>query len=170
MHLIQSLKNEFCFDFPLFSKYPATSINSYFYKMTLNFISQHWAMFGVNCKPKAMELRKAGLTSSLKEPREMLITLLVFNFVVSSSCKEISVSLQFTSLCCINFFFAGLRNWQNTLLSPEWVQVIMWLTLIGRGFWMLLECGGGLNQPAPSRSPKNTVKNQKKIFGFSESS
>ena len=34
MHLIQSLKNEFCFDLPLFSKYPATSINSYFYKMT----------------------------------------------------------------------------------------------------------------------------------------
>ena len=35
MHLIQSLKNEFSFDFPIFSKYPATSINSYFYKMTL---------------------------------------------------------------------------------------------------------------------------------------
>ena len=35
MHLIQSLKNEFCFDLPMFSKYPATSINSYFYKMTL---------------------------------------------------------------------------------------------------------------------------------------
>ena len=29
------------------------------------------------------------------------------------------------------------------------------LTLIGRGFWMLLEWGGG----APSRSPQNTVKN-----------
>ena len=36
MHLIQSLKNEFCFDLPIFSKYPATSINSYFYKMTLD--------------------------------------------------------------------------------------------------------------------------------------
>ena len=35
MHLIQSLKNEFCFDLSMFSKYPATSINSYFYKMTL---------------------------------------------------------------------------------------------------------------------------------------
>ena len=35
MHLIQSLKNEICFDLPLFSKYPATSINRYFYKMTL---------------------------------------------------------------------------------------------------------------------------------------
>ena len=35
MHLIQSLKNEFSFDLPMFSKYPATSINSYFYKMTL---------------------------------------------------------------------------------------------------------------------------------------
>ena len=35
MHLIQSLKNEFCFDLPMFSKYPATSINSYFYKVTL---------------------------------------------------------------------------------------------------------------------------------------
>ena len=35
MHLIHSLKNEFCFDLPMFSKYPATSINSYFYKMTL---------------------------------------------------------------------------------------------------------------------------------------
>ena len=29
-------KNEFCFDLPMFSKYPATSISSYFYKMTLN--------------------------------------------------------------------------------------------------------------------------------------
>ena len=35
MHLIQSLENEFCFDLPMFSKYLATSINSYFYKMTL---------------------------------------------------------------------------------------------------------------------------------------
>ena len=35
MHMIQSLKNEFCFDLPMFSKYPATSKNSYFYKMTL---------------------------------------------------------------------------------------------------------------------------------------
>ena len=35
MHLIQSLKNQFCFDLPMFSKYPATSINGYFYKMTL---------------------------------------------------------------------------------------------------------------------------------------
>ena len=35
MHLIQYLKNEFCFDLPMFSKYPATSINSYFYKTTL---------------------------------------------------------------------------------------------------------------------------------------
>ena len=35
MHLLQSLKNEFCFDLPMFSKYPATPINSYFYKMTL---------------------------------------------------------------------------------------------------------------------------------------
>ena len=29
MDLIQSLKNEFCFDLPMFSKYLATSINSY---------------------------------------------------------------------------------------------------------------------------------------------
>ena len=35
MHLIQSLENEFCFDLPIVSEYPATSINSYFYKMTL---------------------------------------------------------------------------------------------------------------------------------------
>ena len=35
MYLIQSLNNEFSFDLPLFSKYLATSINSYFYKMTL---------------------------------------------------------------------------------------------------------------------------------------
>ena len=27
MHLIQSLKNKFCFDLAMFSKYPATSIN-----------------------------------------------------------------------------------------------------------------------------------------------
>ena len=40
------------------------------------------------------------------------------------------------------------------------------LTLIGRGFWMLLESGGGLNQPTPSRSPQNTVKNQKNFFDF----
>ena len=38
------------------------------------------------------------------------------------------------------------------------------LTLMERGFWMLLERGGGLNQPAPSRSPQNTVKNQKFFF------
>jgi len=38
MQLIQSLKNEFCFDLPLFSKYPATSVNSYFYKMTLHVV------------------------------------------------------------------------------------------------------------------------------------
>ena len=36
MHLIKPLKNEFCFDLPMFSKKPATSINSYFYKMTLD--------------------------------------------------------------------------------------------------------------------------------------
>ena len=36
MHLIQSLKNEFRFDLPLFLMYPATSINSYFYKITLH--------------------------------------------------------------------------------------------------------------------------------------
>ena len=35
MHLIMSLKNEFCFDLPMFSKYPDTSINRYFHKMTL---------------------------------------------------------------------------------------------------------------------------------------
>ena len=35
------------------------------------------------------------------------------------------------------------------------------LTLIDWGSWMLLESGGGLNQPAPSRSPQNTVKKQK---------
>ena len=35
MHFIQYLKNEFCFDLPLLSKYLATSINSYFYKITL---------------------------------------------------------------------------------------------------------------------------------------
>ena len=40
MHLIQSLKNEFCFDLPMFSKYPATSINNYFFKMTLHDIVQ----------------------------------------------------------------------------------------------------------------------------------
>ena len=40
----------------------------------------------------------------------------------------------------------------------------MALTLIERGSWMLLESGGGLNQPAPSGSPQNTVKNQKIIL------
>ena len=36
------------------------------------------------------------------------------------------------------------------------------LTLMRRGTWMLLEKGGGLNQPASSRSPRITLKN--KIF------
>ena len=40
------------------------------------------------------------------------------------------------------------------------------LTLIERGSWMLLESVGGLNQPAPSRSPQNTVKNQIFFFDF----
>ena len=44
MHLIQPLKNEFCFDLHMFSKYPATSINSYFYKMTL--IKEKYFRFG----------------------------------------------------------------------------------------------------------------------------
>ena len=37
------------------------------------------------------------------------------------------------------------------------------LTLIERGFWMLLEGRGGglLNQPTPSRSPRITVKKPK---------
>ena len=35
-----------------------------------------------------------------------------------------------------------------------------------RGSWMLLGSGGGLNQPAPSRSPQNTVKNPKFFFDF----
>ena len=43
MHLIQSLKNEFCFDLPMFSKYLATSINSYFYKKTLHNNFNFWA-------------------------------------------------------------------------------------------------------------------------------
>ena len=38
------------------------------------------------------------------------------------------------------------------------------LTLIERGSWMLLKSGGGLNQPAPSRSPQNNVKNKTKKF------
>ena len=33
-------KNELCFDLPLFSKYTATSLNSYFYKMTLHLSNQ----------------------------------------------------------------------------------------------------------------------------------
>ena len=36
MHLIQSLENEFYFDLPMFSKYPAISIKSYFYKIVLS--------------------------------------------------------------------------------------------------------------------------------------
>ena len=48
IHLIQSLKNEFCFDLPLFSKYPATFINSYFYKMTL--IQKKGSISGCNFK------------------------------------------------------------------------------------------------------------------------
>ena len=45
MHLIQSLKNEFCFDVPMFTKYPATSINSYFYKMTLSLVLNNFSFF-----------------------------------------------------------------------------------------------------------------------------
>ena len=48
MHLIQSLKNEFCFDLPMFSKYPATSINRYFYKMTLVKVGR-WSLLLVRC-------------------------------------------------------------------------------------------------------------------------
>ena len=52
MHLIQSLKNGICFDLPMFSKYPATSINSYFYKMTLsNFIQSALIMMTLNINP-----------------------------------------------------------------------------------------------------------------------
>ena len=39
-------------------------------------------------------------------------------------------------------------------------------TLIEQGSWMLLESGGKQNQPTPSRSPQNTVKNQKNYFAF----
>ena len=56
MHLIQSLKNEFCFDLPMFTKYPATSINSYFYKMTLcleiQMINYHDYAFRLNIEEK----------------------------------------------------------------------------------------------------------------------
>ena len=38
------------------------------------------------------------------------------------------------------------------------------------GLLMLLESGGGLNQPAPSRSPQNTVKNQKLFLLFLQQS
>ena len=50
MHLIQSLKNEFCFDLPMFSKYPATSINSYFYKMTLGHLYDNLRLLDLNVK------------------------------------------------------------------------------------------------------------------------
>ena len=43
------------------------------------------------------------------------------------------------------------------------------LTLIEQGSWTLLESGGGLNQPAPSRSPQ-TLWKTKFLFWFSESS
>ena len=46
MHLIQFLEFEFGFDLHLFSKYLATSINSYFYKMTL-----HSMAYGSNHDP-----------------------------------------------------------------------------------------------------------------------
>ena len=45
------------------------------------------------------------------------------------------------------------------------MEVLLFLTLIGRDFWRLLE-RGGLNQPAPSRSHQNTVKKTKKNFAF----
>ena len=59
----------------------------------------------------------------------------------------------------------------TSIKTHRWKQGfkdIYWLTLVEQGSWMLLECGEGLNQPAPSRSPKNTEK--PKFFGFSESS
>ena len=50
---------------------------------------------------------------------------------------------------------------------PELPFFIFFLTLKERGSWMLLESGGwGLNQPAPSRSTQNTVKNPKIVFDF----
>ena len=80
MHLIQSLKNEFCFDLPMFSKYLATSINSYFYKITLTTgcsimkVTKYWAV-----KPiKNVILR---LSNSLKPPKiwDILTTSQVFS-------------------------------------------------------------------------------------------
>ena len=60
----------------------------------------------------------------------------------------------------------GLIGVQLFWVMFNWLGLI--LTLIEWGSWMLLE-SGGLNQPAPSRSPQNTVKNHF-FFWFSESS
>ena len=59
MHSIQSLINEFCFDLPLFSKYPATSINSYFYKMTL---------FAKKCQKNILDLSFLYENEQIKSP------------------------------------------------------------------------------------------------------
>ena len=40
------------------------------------------------------------------------------------------------------------------------------VALIERGSWMLLKSGGGMNQPTPSTSPQNTVKNQNFYVDF----
>ena len=52
------------------------------------------------------------------------------------------------------------------MVKQQLFKPIKLLTLMERGYWMLLESGGGgRNQPPPSRSPKNTVKiPQKKYF------
>ena len=45
---------------------------------------------------------------------------------------------------------AEQQNIHHSMQSSESKQKLkVLLTLIGRGIWMLLECGGGRNQPAP---------------------
>ena len=94
MHLVQSLKSEFCFDLPLFSKYPATSINTYFYKMTL-----HFALLRNKCSLMHYILRPMPLKSSTVKTnnafmefnqslQDCRIHFLIPNFILSLQEKQ----------------------------------------------------------------------------------
>ena len=96
MHLIQSFKNEFCFDLPLFSEYPATSINSYFHKMTLHVYQRY-------------KKRK----SLLMQQKWMLSEHLVITAVVVSSRDSRPNPNLARKLCYMELEFLNWLKWTD---------------------------------------------------------